>query len=343
MNTPQSPADGLTGYLAAMDTDGAPLLGHLVLYSVYEGTVTCADCQRWFTDLGLDPAFVPAEIRPVDVFEKITGPSGIRRAYPLGEPARRHRRRRDGPKGREATLMPRHVSRGSEKIVRHLVREVRDEQATALSYDPLMAQCEFIRDAAAGDGAGTMQITPNQTAITALPEPEQEQVREVLVELQDAFDRGRTYLTSDRLRASVRGYIESLNAIKVRPTGGVYFTGRQHAQVLGQLRELVSRFGHGSNLTRIPLPDQQEMRDMVVAAFLSRASEDLDKLTRDLAAALRDGAGPATVAALHTRFRELQTAATEHADLLGDAVNAANDRMQLVNMQLTSLLLAQAS
>ncbi len=40
-------------------------------------------------------------------------------------------------KGREATLMIRHVSRDNSQIVRHLVREVRDEEATRLTYDTL--------------------------------------------------------------------------------------------------------------------------------------------------------------------------------------------------------------
>jgi hypothetical protein len=41
----------------------------------------------------------------------------------------------------------------------------------------------------------------------------------------------------------LRTYIEDLNAIRVRPTGGVYFVHRRHAGTLAALRELVRRFG----------------------------------------------------------------------------------------------------
>src|SRR5712691_524773 len=62
-HSPAGP-QALKGYLETMEGEGAPLLGHLVLYSIFEGKVTPADVERWFTELGLDPSFVPADIRP---------------------------------------------------------------------------------------------------------------------------------------------------------------------------------------------------------------------------------------------------------------------------------------
>jgi len=46
---------------------------------------------------------------------------------------------------------------------------------------------------------------------------------------------------------------------------------------------------------------------------------------------------------LHNRYRELQAAAAEHEQLLGGSIDDTRATMQLVNAQLTSLLLAQAS
>jgi hypothetical protein len=57
----------------------------------------------------------------------------------------------------------------------------------------------------------------------------------------------------------------------VRPTGGVYFVYRTHDATLSALRVLVSRFGEGSHLSRVPIPDQDEMREMVIAAFTTRS------------------------------------------------------------------------
>jgi hypothetical protein len=339
--TPQ-PDPGMAKFLEAMDADGTPLLGHLVLYSVFEGEVTPAELQLWFRELGLDEAFLPAPIRAVDAFEKVTGPSGVRHTYPLDNPAGTPKRRRnpqDG-KGREATLMIRHVRRDKDQIVRHLVREVRDEASAKLSYDVCLAELTFRRDQApsAEHGAGALLVTPDHAAIRQLPPAEHDQVGTVLADIQAAYKRNRAYLTADRLRAVIRGYVEALNAIRVRPTGGVYFVHQAHASTLTALRELVSRFGEGSHLSRVPIPDETEMREMIIAAITTKSRDDLSKLATDIVTAQRDGATDATIAALYKRFRDLQSSATEHAQLLNTSLDDTTAALHLVNAQLASLL-----
>jgi hypothetical protein len=346
ISTPPGQGKGLAGYLESMETEGAPLLGHIVMYSIFEGTVTPDDMARWFAELGLDPAFVPPSIRPVDAFEKVTGPSGVRVSYPLDPqpPGSRRRRRHDG-EGREATLMIRHVRRDGGQIIRHLVREVRDEASVQLSYDVRLAECVFRRldYPGAAAGAGALEVTPDYAAIGQLPPDEQEKVTALLTEIQAAHRHHCTYLTADRLRTVIRTYIESLNAIRVRPTGGVYFVHRTHDSVLAALRELARRFGAGSHLARVPLPDQDEQRELIISAFTTRAREDLGKLARDIAAAQRDGqAGEAAITALHKRFLALQASAAEHAQLLNTSLEDTSAALKLVNVQLASLL-AQAT
>jgi hypothetical protein len=244
-----------------------------------------------------------------------------------------------------ATLMIRHVRRDRDQIVRHVVREVRDEAQTRLSYDTRLAECVFHRDThpTAAHGAGALHLTPDHTAISALPPGEQERVQAMLASLKAAYQRHCTHLSSDRLRGVLRTYIEDLNAIRVRPTGGVYFVHRRHATALAALRELVRRFGSGSHLARVPIPDQEEMREMVITAFTTKSREDLDRLARDIAAAQRDGdTAPAAVEALHKRFRDLQAATGEHTQLLNTSLDDTTAALKLVNAQLASLL-AQAS
>ena len=337
---------GLAGYLDAMEADDAPVLGYLVLYSVFDGRVTRDALEHWFAELGLDRKFVPPPIRAVDAFEKVTGPAGIRVTYPLdAEPGQARRRRRQDAQGRAATLMIRHVRRDSDQIVRHVVREIRDEAATRLSYDTRLAECVFGRDShpTATHGAGALHLTPDRAAIGALPPGEQERVQAMLADLQAAYQHHRTYLSSDRLRGVLRTYIEDLNAIRVRPTGGVYFVQRRYAGTLAALRELVRRMGAGSHLARVPLPDQEEMREMVITAFTTKSREDLDRLARDIATAQRDsGTAPAAIEALHKRFRGLQAAAAEHTQLLNTSLDDTTAALKLVNAQLASLL-GQAS
>ncbi|MEZ0076311.1 DUF6744 family protein [Planotetraspora sp. GP83] len=337
---------GFAAYAAAMEQSGAPILGHLVLYSVFETEVTRDRLHLWFTELGLDDTFLPPPIRQVDAFEQITGPRGVRATYQLTATPdadagpRPRRRRRGDEKVTEVTLMMRNVSRDNLKLVRHLVREVRDEGAAELSYDPKMAEIVFWRDplGSGTPGVGVLQIHPDEAAIAQLSESEQMKVRNTLDEAKQMYLRACTYYTSDRLRSVLRTYVEGLNAVKVRTSGGVYFVHRAHEAPLAALRELVSRLGNGSHLARVPLPDQEEMREMVVTAITTKTREELEDLVVDIATARRDGASEAKVEGLVKRFKAMQRSMAEHEELLGGSLDSTREAFKLVNAQVTSLL-----
>ncbi|MFJ3365793.1 DUF6744 family protein [Streptomyces anthocyanicus] len=332
-------------YAQSLDSN-APLLGHLVLYSIFEGRVTREDLVTWFRDLGLDEDLLPPPLRQADVFERVTGPNGVRVTYPLEDPratgpASRTRRRRRKELEPTATLMVRHVRRDGGQIVRHVVREVRDEQRTKLKYDPNLAVCTFCRDHSEGsaEGAGNLTIEANSTAIAKLPAAEQTTVREMLAAIELRYQHGCAYMTSDGLRKIIRQYVEHLSAIRIRPTGGVYFVHRQHASDLGALRDLVGRFGSDSSFVRVPIPDQDEMREMVIKAFTTSAKDELDRLAEDIAAAQRARRFDEAVK-LHARFTAVQEATTKHSALLSTSLDDTRAALELVKVQLGGLLVA---
>ncbi|GAA1614262.1 hypothetical protein GCM10009733_008070 [Nonomuraea maheshkhaliensis] len=313
-------------YTSTMDDDQSPLLGHLVLYSVFAGRVTVDDMKWWFRDLNLDAAFLPAPIRPVDAFDTVTGSRGVRRTYSLGSAS--------------ATLMIRHVTRDARQVVRHLVREVRDERETRLHYDAGLAECVFLRDKTrgAGPGAGILSIRSDREAIGHLSEVDRRQVYEVLEELEDSFRHHCVYLTADRLRSHIRSYIEALSAIRIHNTRGAYFVHREHARTVMALRALVSRMGDGSRLTPIPLADQQEMREMIITSFTTKAQNDLHKLGMDIALAQREHQSDSEIRKLHRRYQALRTATAEHSSLLRTTLDDTNAALDLVQHQLRVLL-----
>ncbi|MGA5819818.1 DUF6744 family protein [Kitasatospora sp. NPDC094028] len=346
--TPSPAGDLTTGdaeldaYTAAMAGEQARLLGHVVIYSIFPGTVTPDDLTAWVAELGLNPDFLPPALKCDAAYERVTGRDGVRVTYPLDDPTAtgrdgRRRRRRPDELGRSALLMVRPVSRDSGRIVRHVVREVRDEQKVKLRYDTRLAAVVFRRDVSE-PGAGTMTIRPDEKAISGLPEAEQATVREMLAEIQRSYITNCTYFTGDRLRSMIRAYVEHLGALRLRPTGGVYFVHRRHDTELAALRELVGRFGHNSMLSRVPLPDQDEQREMVIAAFSTQAREELETLAKDLDAARRAGAKQAEVERLFQRYQALQATTTEHSELLSVTLDETQDALELVQMQLANLL-----
>lgn len=330
-------------YAEALESGASPLLGHLVLYSIFDGRVTPDRLAKWFADLGLDRQFLPGGLRADAAFEKVTGPAGVRSTYPLDDPTadpRPKSRRKADAIGRQATLMLRHVRRDRKEIVRHVVREVRDEEADKLTYDSKLGEAVFRFDTAANTepGAGALRVAPDNGAIAKLPEAEQGVVRAMLDEITTAYNHRRTFYSGDKLRTVIREYVEELGGLKVRPTGGVYFVHRQHSDVLAALRTLVSRFGEGSHFVRIPIPDQDEMREMVIKAFTTQAKDELDQLAVEIAAARREGAPDHVVAKLHRRFRDVQKATAEHSDLLSASLDDTTASLDLVKLQLGALL-----
>jgi hypothetical protein len=311
-----------------------------VFYSVFDGNVSPGELARWFAELDLNPDLLPAPIRADGAYESVT--SNLTLSYPL--PARRGA---GAPADdRTATLFIRRVRRDRRTIVCHLVREVRDSGARKLGYTDAVAQIIFSRDQRDGadPGAGTLEIIPN---LASVPQREHDRVREMLETVAQQFGRRCRYLTGDKIRAMLHAYIEHLNAIKVRPTGGVYFLYRHHHATLGALHLLLKRFGAGSNLYYIPLPDRDELRDMVIDAFRAKAREDLQRLSRDLAdaqAAAASRGGPvaeATAEALYRRFQALQDQASEHSALLSTDLDETGAALNLAGAQIMALL-AQA-
>jgi hypothetical protein len=319
-----------------------------VWYSVFDGNVMPHTLAAWFTELGLDPALLPRPLRADGAFEVAT--SNTTTSYPVPgrtaapAPAAPGRRpRRDAPADKTVTLMVRRVRRDAQAILCQLVREVRDAGASTLRYKTELAEVTFVRDQQKGaaPGAGTLQVTPHPDAI---PPREQEQVMALLGDLSAEFDRRRRYLTGDQIRAMLRAYVDSLNAIRVRPTGGVYFVHEHNHGTLAALRMLLTRFGAGSNLVCVPLPDQDELREMVIEAWRAKQREDMQKLSADMAAAqaaanARGGKVPqATAESLYARFRALQAETSEHGQLLSTDLADADAAMNLAGAQVMALL-----
>lgn len=346
--TTEQPVGGAALFDAYSDQiDGGPVLGYLVLYSIFQGSVTPDELLATFREVGLDESQLPPPLRQDDAFERVTGPAGVRVTYSLDDPSTerkartRKQRDEDAGKDRVATLMVRHVSRDTDQIVRHVVREVRDESRKALTYDTRLGAVAFERatNDAAEPGSGTLQVVPDSAAIGELPAAEQDRVREMLDDITETHRWHCTYVGGDRMRSVVRRYVENvLGGIKVRPTGGVYFVMAEHADTLGALREMVARIGSGSHFVRVPLPDQEEMREMVVNAFTNQAREDLEKLAADIAAAKAKGAGEKVIQALYDRYTALKQNAGQYSERLSDSLDDTQSSLQLVNLQLAQLM-----
>ncbi|MEU4235365.1 DUF6744 family protein [Nonomuraea sp. NPDC026600] len=313
--------------------DGEGLLGHLVIYTIADvDPIGQAELRDWFDELELSPSYLPGPPRQMDAFEKAT--SAAKASYPMGGT----RRRDHGKHGQSVTLMMRGVVRDETRIIRHLVRELADHDNEELSYEVCLAEAQFLRsaDPALPDGAGDMTLTPDEAEIGRLPADERDIITGLLSQIETDFESRSRYIGADRLRKMLRDYIEiELNAVRVH--AGVYFVHRRHAPKLAALRTLAARFS--GELTRIPLPDADEMRTMVDGAFEAKAQADLESLARDIARAQSDPKAY-QVRKLHQRYLAVQNAAQDYQTTLETHLSATEATLSLVQAQMASLLIA---
>lgn len=333
----------LAGYKHSMS--GAPLLGHVVLYSVYDGRVRPSVLAGWWSELGLDPALLPPDPRADVAFTTAAGRTkteyalrapepALIPAAPPGRPSRRQ------PPARTVTLMIRRVARDRDAILCHLVREVRDTGRKDLTYSDRIAEITFTRDRNknAPRGAGTMSVVPHWDTV---PQDEHEHVDAVLTALYDDFTRNRDYHNGDKVRSAVCAYIGSLNAVKVRPSGGAYFVYAEHADTLDAISVLLSRFGHGSDLYRLPLPDEPRHRKMVITHWREETRQAVQALSQEIAdaqaSARSTGIKTPTVQRLYRQYIELKARADQHGSRLGSDLDDMTAAMSLAADQLDGL------
>lgn len=321
------------GYLSQLSDADDAVLGALAIYNVVDvDQITVDDLRNWLSELELNEDYLPAPARPVEAYEKATSSAKI--SYPLGG----SKRRDHNQNGQTVTLMMRPVVRGEARILRHLVRELVDHANEELSYEVEIARCEFRRAAGQGADPGDGEMTIERVNTECLTDDEHQVLDGVIQKITDEFENRRHYVSADRIRKILRDYGEKeLHAVRIHK--GVYFVHREHLTTLASLRELASRCG--AELTRVPLPDTTESREMVETAFDGKVSGDLKSLSRDLAREQADPKGY-RVRQLHKRFSSIKGSVVEHQRQMDSARTELADSLELIERQMAGLLMSPA-
>lgn len=326
---------GLDAMSAALEGGELPSLGYVVLYEVGDVDSTLGELSEWFDELGLDPGFLPNPQRQCDAYERVTSSSGTVKYDTSDDPE-------TADPGCGITLMIRHVRRvRRQNILRHLVREVRDPENEKLRYDAHLADLAF--EFTPGDeddhGTGAFDVTLDDDELAKLTPYEAAAVKTMLTAIRMDYENRCAFIDAAKVRAMVRNYIASLNPIKLKSSGGVYFVGREHTATLTGLAELLERFTNdNTNLMRLPLIDVVEARDLLTSSLITQTHDRLQSLSVDLAAAQAAGVGPDKRVELHQRFVALKTSLKQHGDRFSVALTDIDGTLTVTEQQITALL-----
>lgn len=274
------------------------LLGRIVLFTITDEPIRHSDVVKWFKELDLDEAYLPAENKYLDAFKKAT--SDTKETYDLSNK-------------RTAFLLCRDVSSTSQYVTRQITREIKDSTRRRLSYDEAIT-CTFYRPPdAANQGAAHLRIVVNPQHLLR---EEVKAVQQIAQSIEKRYHAYYEFLDGQKVRGTIRNYLKKLNAIEIK--GGVYFVHSSRDDELNRLSELVSRFGGGCHMNMIPMVDLERERTFMAQVFEREASQalrDLTKEARELVTARKTITG-AAYTKLKARYDEVLNNATEHMENL---------------------------
>lgn len=315
-----SPAP-LKNYLAkAGDLPVDVLLGRLVLFTITDEPVKRSDVIDWFQELSLNLVHVPAENRAMDAFKKAT--SEAKDVYTM-------------TKGREGHVLCRDVTRNGMMLRRQITREIKDGKAKVLSYVRAI-DCVFYKPSDPADQSGArlnIQINTPELERSEVPD-----VKKVAQNIHARYYRYLEFLDGQKLRATVRTYLKKeLNAIEVK--GGVYFVQAKYDDELGNLAELVTRFGGECQMSMIPIVNIERERKFLTQVLQRESAQAMAELTKEIEAVMNDRSSisMATHDRLTRRYKELVENMEEHMTTLQLTKNVTAAAAEQVQGQLVAL------
>lgn len=330
----------LDEYLNGVDPN--KILGWLVCYSINGVSIKPDDLKRHFIELGLDMDFFPAPVKPQPAFEKATGKEYGKRSYPLNH-------------DQSVELTIEHVTTTDDKVQRHIVRKLRDSSKVKLQYEPLIGTATFFRPAprdprnrcSHGLAVGACAICPGATFSTKftvqwnkLSEQEKPIVKEFIENAEENYRTFATHLDSMAVRAVVRDYIKSLNAVQLAG-GGTYFVIKDYASTLERLSQLVDRLASNSTFQLVPLIESEPQRQRIADQFEAQIIEEAERLTAHFGKLMAEAAGSPLPIKKFTEagklYRDMQARAEEYARKLRIGMSEAAAALEVAQHALADL------
>ena len=304
------------------------ILGNLVWFSVSDMEILRDDLVKLAANVGLPEQYVPAPIRPSDAFRRATSEiGGILKA------------------GEDMTevLMVREVLSAEDRIVRHVIKEVRDKKNVRLNYEQIGA-IEFDRK----------WETMTTIAIT-------DEANSALNKAKVLYSRYHDYFVGDHIRKLIKTALSDCQAVGVRPAGAVYFTPAYYEPTIKAMNSLVKSLpGSSVEMHYLPVVNADEQKQMLEEKLrghvLSQVSQigsmlggnaevlavkkTLKSLASEFAGALRDQKVVSKATANHAihQLQGLKSQVAEYEGLLETNLGEVRATLDVLRKQVRIML-----
>jgi hypothetical protein len=286
------------------------ILGEVVFYTVPDAPVKVAKVRQVMESLGLETERIPEARKAVDVFQDAV-------------------RRVEG-KRRNGTIIETKVDPVMEDksiSVYQVTRLVRDTEQRVIEH-PKAMRVSFDK-------------TTHVITVEVLETEAAEALSGAEEAIRDYYAANRATLPGQKIRNTIRGYLEDLNAENLRPSGGIYFVARRHHDELVKLRDFMAElYGDGGLFHLIPLANDETQREMLEKRFLVNTMEAIDEAMKRYADRLKDSSKTVRKDMIEQAAKDraaLGSKIAEYRELLGFELTSVDQKVQLLDQQILKL------
>lgn len=291
-------------------------LGRLCWYSIPDTIrITRKDFHAELSQEGVKFGALP-DVRAVDVFKRGCTASERNKYLPTLD----EQTALSLLPGCHINYMFRNAGQDKSNVWRTLVREIVDSNGHELSY---LEVASLIYDRA----------TETIDYKTKVPLSDTE--RDIIQDVYDYFSSEAEIATPYSVREFVRKGIEwHLHAIKVRPSGGIYFVQEQFYQELSGLSNVVNNIG--GTFHDLPLIDDSKQREMLRKAFEDESLDDVNIMLGEMSEIIKNNKtiSEDRYVDLMERYKKLTKKVKEYSDILDEAMTNTASYLDIAEAQM---------
>lgn len=300
-------------YSNTLSKSNVPIMGYIAWYYVPNtATIEHATLKQLVTDTGA-PMKLPSVPNSGDVFRRACSQS------------QRSRQNLPSVRGVNMTMNYKVVNTGSDAQIIHRTVMVEHVDSTGHKLDPQVV--------------GSIEFDKTLLDIHAIGSDPH--FLKLVEEVRDYVDVNLKTVSHGVLSHSFRQTLEGpLVAVRLKPSGGIYFVADGHADELSALHavsvEIPDMFFHAH-----PCIDDQEQRAMVREAFEADSVVGIDALIGEMADVLKEKNGkitPKEFARYQSKFQGYRERISEYKEMLGGQLNRSDTSLELAGAQVLAML-----
>lgn len=306
------------------DLANFPTLGALTWFNLCEVEITKADIEDLFNNIGIGEEFMPRDIKPENAFKRATtllNTQWSNKSVPTNQD------------GLFYTFMVRNVASKADRIVRHVVAELRDANSETLKY---VEVGKFVYRHATKD----MEVDVEQGYET------------IVGEAESTFKEKLQYYENGHVRQIVLEMLKSTQPISLRSTGGVFFVPKDGIGTLGKMEQFINALNDfrpddvsektaPAAIDTMIVMDIDKQRKLIQNRFQDQIDSSVDEMIAEMAEFLTDEKKvikKATLQRYLDAYKDTKYGVEKYEKLLEKELTFARTKADLMKAQLNKLI-----